>query len=403
MAQVLRYGERQEIEFNVPDDRLLANWTDARGEPLDDLVAAVSAAVSDPLEFPPLAQATAPGDRIAIAVGESVPQADAVVAGVVHELLEGYAEANDIAIVHPAGMRPPVEMLSDEEREAITIVAHRPDDREELAYLAAADDGEPIYFNRTMADADIVVPIGAFRAAETLTYYGVHGCLFPTFADEETQRRFRVYENNSDESKRRSRQAEAEQAAWVLGILFTVQVIPGRHNGILNVLSGHSVAVEREGEELVAAAWGFETSQRARLVVASVEGGAEEQTWENFARALHAARRVADDDAAIVLCTELAQPPGIALQQLQGWDMAGGEDEQDLNTCSEPDGISAALLASLADHATVFLLSRLDEDLVEALGMGYVQDSDAVQRLISQFENCILLGAAQRTAPVATY
>ena len=269
--------------------------------------------------------------------------------------------------------------------------------------MAATEDGEPIYFNRTMAEADIVVPIGAFRANDTLTYYGVHGSLFPTFADEETRRRFRAFENNSDESRRRLRRVEAEQAAWVLGILFTVQVIPGRRNGILNILAGHSVAVEREGEELVNAAWGFETSQRARLVIASVEGGEEEQTWENFARALHAARRVADHEAAIVLCTELAQQPGIALQQLQGWDTLGSDNEQDLDSSSEPDGISAALLASLAEHATVFLLSQLDEDLVEALGMGYVQDAAAVQRLVSQFETCILLGAAQRTAPVATY
>ena len=255
MAQFLRYGAKGLIELDLAPEHLVADWSGPQGQPIDDPSAAVAAALTDPLEFPPLAQATAPGDRIAIAVGESVPQADAVIAGVVHELTRGFATAADIAIVHPRGMKPPIEHLSDADREAITLVVHAPEDREQLAYLAAAQDGEPIYVNRTLVDADIVVPVGAFRAPATLAYYGVHGGLFPAFADEETQRRFRAYRNNADENQRSQRRAEAEEAAWVLGILFTVQVIPGERDEILGVLAGHSVAVEREGEERVAEAW----------------------------------------------------------------------------------------------------------------------------------------------------
>lgn len=398
MAPILRYGDGREIELEFADEQLLADWTGPRGDEIDDPVAAVAAALADPLEFPPLAQATAPGDRIAIAIGDVVPQADAVVAGIVHELLGGYAEPQDITLVLPQGHRPPVDLLKPDDREAIQVCYHEPGVREELAYLAAASDGEPIYFNRTLADADIVIPVGAFRANETLAYYGVHGGLFPAFADLETQQRFRAYRNNADPAAHRRRQAEAEEAAWVLGILFTVQVIPGRRNGLLSVLAGHSVAVEREGNERVSAAWGFETPQRAGLVIASIEGCADEQTWENFARALHAARRVADDDAVIVLCTEIGQDPGPALQRLQSWD---DHYLADLNDSCEPDGISAALLANTRDYARVLLLSNLEEDVVEDLGMGFVSDADAVKRLTSQFPTCILLGAAHRTAPVA--
>lgn len=398
MAQRLRYGDGRVIDLDLADDNLLADWTGPRGDAIDDPVAAVAAALADPIEFPPLTQATAPGDRIAIAIGDVVPQADAIVAGIVHELLAGYAEAKNITIVLPEGLRPPVELLSGADREAIEVRVHEADSRDELAYLAAASDGEPIYFNRALVDADIVIPIGSFRANETLAYYGVHGGLFPAFADANTQRRFRVYRNNSSLEAQQRRQAEADEAAWVLGVLFTVQVIPGRGNGLLSVLAGHSAAVEREGNERVAAAWGFETPRKADLVIASIEGGAEEQTWDNFARALHAAKRIADDEAVIVLCTEIAQSPGAALQQLQEFDSV---DAPDLLDSSEPDGISAALLALTRDDARVLLLSQLDQDTVEDLGMGFVDDAEAVKRLTRQFESCILLGAAHRTAPVA--
>ena len=397
MGQVLRYGAGRAIELDLPERHLLADWTGPRGDAIDDPVAAVAAALADPLEFPPLAQATAPGDRIAIAIGDVVPQIDAIVAGIVHELLDGYADASDITIVLPAGTRPPVDLLRPEHRDEIAIRHHDPETREELAYLAAAASGEPIYFNRVLVDADIVIPVGAFRADETLAYYGVHGGLFPAFADVETQRRFRAYRNNLGREAQQTRCAEAEEAAWVLGILFTVQVIPGRGEGLLSVLAGHSVAVEREGNERVAAAWGFQTPQRAELVIASIEG-ADEQTWENFARALHAAKRVADDSAVIVLCTELSQPPGLALQQRQSWN---DDHLAQLDESSEPDGISAALLANLRDDARVLLLSGLSEEVVEDLGMGFIGDEEAVKRLTQQFDTCILLGAAQRTAPTA--
>lgn len=396
MLHRLRYGDHREIELELGDN-LLADWSGPHGEPIDDPVAAVAAALADPLEFPALAQATAPDDRVAIAIGDNVPQIDAIVAGVVHELKQGYAEAKDITLVLPSGMRPPVELLSESDREAVRIHVHQADQRDQLAYLAAARDGEPIYFSKVLADADIVIPIGAFRADQTLAYYGVHSGLFPTFADVDTQRRFREYRNNADRHQRQLRQAEAEEAAWVLGVLFTVQVIPGRDGSVLGILAGHSGAVEREGVERVQAAWGFQTGRRAGLVIAAIEGGAEEQTWANFARALHAAQGVAEEDAAIVLCTQLADAPGPALQQLR----SGAAELPELDASSEPDGLSAALLAELRERNHVLLLSELDQETVEDLGMGHVQDEQAVQRLAGQFDSCILLGAAQRTAPVA--
>ena len=75
MPSILRYGADSSVAFDLPADVLLAECDAPRGQPLDDPAAAVAAALDDPIEFPPLAQAVVPGDLVALAVEPGLPQA----------------------------------------------------------------------------------------------------------------------------------------------------------------------------------------------------------------------------------------------------------------------------------------------------------------------------------------
>jgi nickel-dependent lactate racemase len=390
--------------LEVPAEALVADCSVARGAPLSDPAAAVAAALDDPLDFPPLRRATVPGDRIAIALEAGLPQADSIVAGIVHTLLQGSAQPQDIALVVAAGdadqsreevARELVRSLPEELRPAVDVVLHDPTDKNRLAYLAASSDGKPIYMNRTLCDADVVIPVGMLRMEDSLGYVGVHGALFPAFSDELTQQRFRAPSSSNWNALRRRRAEEADEAAWMLGCQFSIQVVPGPGQTLLHVLVGDSGAVERRGRELCAAAWQFESSRRAQLVLVSIEGGPEQQTWENFARALFAASQVVDDDGAIVLCTALARRPGPALRQL-----ASTHDDQvvlhELMREKTPDAVPAKLLVELRDKVRVYLLSELPGEDVESLGLGYVESAGDVERLRRQFNSCIVLGNAHR-------
>ena len=61
-----------------------------------------------------------------------------------------------------------------------------------LAYLAASSEGKPIYLDRALADADLVIPIGCLRLDGTLGYFGVGSTVFPTFSDAQNLQRFRA-------------------------------------------------------------------------------------------------------------------------------------------------------------------------------------------------------------------
>lgn len=411
MSQELRYGAGCSVRLDLPHEAVLADFSTMSADPLDDPAAATAAALAHPLGFPALAQAVTPGDRIVLALDQGVPQAGAVLSGILHTLLGGETEPEQITIVRARDQflsaADLAAVIPGQVAELICIKTHDPHDKSGLAYLAAARDGKPIYLNRDICDADIVLPISALRLESSPGYVGVHGGLFPAFADEETQQRFRVAASSDWEAHRRQRREEATEAAWLLGVQFTIQVVPGPGTSVLHILAGDAHEVEQRGRALCEAAWARHTPRRASLVVATIEGGPDQQTWDNFARALFSAARVVADEGTIVLCTDLECRPGPALQRLAapGPDVRGqGQDDRVLRQIRRDrsaDALSASLLIETRERARVCLLSRLDGNVVEELGVGYVADGKEIERLSRQHESCILLANADHAIPTA--
>jgi len=398
MSRILRYGEQLELSLDIEADRLSADC-EVRGQPLADPAAAVVAATSEPIEFPSLAQATIPGDQIAIALDFEVPHAESIIAGIIEVLLQGAAEPEMITVVCAPGYVAggdwsPTQALPEDIREKVVVEYHDPAEKANLAFLGPAQDDSPIYFNRRVCEADVILPVSVTRLADSLGYVGIHGGLYPTFSDDDTQTRFYSAKSVADAEQTARRRLEAQQAVWQLGVQFTIQVIPGAGNSILHVLAGDCESVAAEGERLSRGAWLHRVAGRASLVVATIEGGPEKQTWENFARALHAASGMVEVDGAIVLCSELECPPGPALQRLA----VGDEDQlyNDIQGLQANDVVAASTLLIAREQARVYLLSRLDSDTVEELGIGYVSEPTEVARLSQRHETCILLRNAHR-------
>jgi hypothetical protein len=133
-------------------------------------------------------------------------------------------------------------------------------------------------------------------------------------------------------------------------------------------------------------------------VIAAIDGGPMQQTWLSVGRALAAATSVAAPGGAIVLCSDLAVPPGPALNTLGH---PGGPEAaaRELRKMKSFDAWPAAVLhAALAQHQ-VYLLSRLDRDSVEELGLACVAAPDEVCRLAKAAESCAVLVSAQHAAP----
>lgn len=406
MPCLLEYGVDAYVDLDVPAENLLAVCAEPLGEPLDDLAAAVEAALAGPLNYPALAQATVPGDRIVLALEHSVPQATALVAAVANYLVERGTAADHIAVLTTpeamaAGEPDPRERLPDAWRSEVAVEVHVPETKASLSLLGSSHEGKAVYLNRTLLDADLVVPIGCMRSEPTIGYHGRYGGLFPSFADAKTRQRFQKPASPKTSRQRAVKEREEiDEIGWLLGTQFTVQALPGGADRLLGVLAGEIPTVFRDGQAAYATAWSCQVPRRASLVVASLSGGAEQQSWENLARALSAASRVTAEGGAIALCTDLTLEPGQAVRGLSGAD--------DLSLAlrriareAHPDAVVALQLAQSLEQGKVYLLSRLDESLVEELGMAPIEQPSDLGRLARKHESCIVLANAQYALPSA--
>ena len=190
--------------------------------------------------------------------------------------------------------------------------------------------------NRLLTDADVVLPVGCMQREHSAGYYGIHTTIYPEYSDKHTQARFRKHDRFTGNGHHRELQHEVNHVAWLLGVNFSLQVVPAAGDGILHVLAGQSDVVRRQCRELYRAAWNRSVAHRANLVVAAIEGGPRQQTWENLGRVLESAARLVEEDGAIAVCCDLATAPGPALQRLIGAPCA-----------KRPCGRSAAIIPAM--------------------------------------------------------
>ncbi|HEX5445342.1 MAG TPA: lactate racemase domain-containing protein [Pirellulales bacterium] len=401
MPVVLPFGSDSSLELELPPEALVAAHAAPRGAAVRDPAAAVQRAVREPLDFPALRQATVPGDRIVLALDRGVPRAAEAIAAVTSYLVEEGSEADHITILQSTSDAmdhdDPRRLLPHDWRDEVALEVHAPDVSGKLALLGSSREGKPVYLNRTLLDADLVVPVGCLRCERSPGYYGRYGGLYPTFSDAKTQQRFRKPAKNESRRNGSAQRAEIDEIGWLLGTQFTVQVLPGPRDEWLDVLAGEIRQVFDVGARRCADAWTYEVPRRASLVIASVSGGPGQQTWDNVGRALAAASEAASPGGAIALCTELAAEPGPAVASLANVDDLGGALRR-IRRDAESDALPAGALARALEDAKIYLLSRLDESLVEDLGMAVVADAREIARLARRHESCTVLASAQHAA-----
>lgn len=404
MLTKLRYGIDSTLQLELPEQTLVANLDAPRGRPLADPGLALRESLRAPLDFPPLAKSVIPGDRVAIALDHGVPRAAELVAGIVAELVEAGIEPGNITVVQTAidaanHVRDPRSLLPENWQKSVQLQTHEPSNRDQLRYLAATGDAKPIYVNSGIVEADLVVPVGVARVDSSLGYPGPASGVFPAFSDEHTAERYRAPRLLDSPERREKLRALSDEVSWLLGVMFAVQVVPAGGDDLLHIVAGRSDLVFERSQSLCDEAWSFSVPQRASLVVAAVPGANGCQTWENVARAVWAASQSVTDDGAIVLCTDLAAELGPGTQRLRNADDRQGV-LREISRERPVDALVAAELAHALERGPLYLLSQLDEALVEDLGIASVADEAELERLVSHHDSCILLGNAQHAVAI---
>lgn len=400
---IVRFGNSQSLDLTWPATTEVGDFAAPRGEPLADVALAVAKSLVQPIDFPPLASAVVPGDRVVIAMKRAMPSGPAIIAGMVASLLTSGVEPTDITVVTTEdGAADLLAGLPTSLRGEVRQVVHDPDNAESMAYLAASHDAHPINVNRILVDADLLIPVTTLRPTGSLGDLGVAGGIFPAFSDRATQIRYRPVDRASWRKHAARSQRDIDEMLWLLGVQLSVGVVPASDGGVLAVVAGRSESVAKQGRALADAAWSHPIDQRYDVVVAAIDGGPDQQTWNNVARALDAAAGAAADHGAIVVCSSLHHRPGPALRHLARAGTPEIPKKKGVKRDTPSDSAIATLLHELSQDYRLYLLSELDEETVDPLGMAYVESPDDIQHLVQRFSSCLVLGGAQYAAIAET-
>ena len=397
MIPIIRYGNDSLVKLDPSLNGTLSECGSPRSKSLLDCSLSVRDALASPLGYPPLADITTEDDRIVLAVGNYLPQAAEIVAAAVQCLSDGGVRPEGITVLQAADAeRDDVcRLIPDALRQQIRLVRHDPQDRDKIAYLATTEAGEPIFLNRLLTDADFVLPIGCVLDADEDGYFGINSSWFPAFSDEDTQARFRA--SNIDAETRARLVKETDEAGWLLGASFSLQVVPAAGDGVLHVIAGEIGKVSGLSRQLFVDAWHHSVAARVKLVVATIEGGPKHQTWRNLARALANAATLVEEDGAVAVLCELDEEPGPAIRQL-AQSASREEALRDIRENPTDDSIWAAQIAETLERNHLYLMSKLDGPLLEELEIVPIESHKELNRLLVRMAQndggCIILSNA---------
>jgi nickel-dependent lactate racemase len=387
-------------EFEIPEENLVAAW---RGPAGDDSVPpdeAVRRALESPSEYPPLRQMVVPGDRVAIVLDSTIPDAGQVLAPIAATLEAAGVEQGSLMVLSSApgsrGLERPLPLGAE-------LVVHDPSDRGQLSYLATTKSGRRVYLNRVMTDADVVVPVGRLGFDPMLGFRGPWSVLFPDMSDPETiqgyRRTFRDEDEAAPHRKGASGLDESLEVSWLLGTPFHLGLLPG-NKGPVEVVAGRDTAVRERGIASLVEHWTFHADSRAELVVVGIGRPGAATDLESLGEGLATAGRLVQHGGKIIVLSRASGDIGPALRSLIDADdpKAGlatlrGHDQ-------DADYRIARRIAQALAWADVFVLSGLERALMEDLSLIPLDSPEQARRLVGRSGSCTFVSHAELTRAV---
>lgn len=349
--------------------------------PITNVRAAVVDALEKPIGFEPFRRAVTPDDRIALIVDESLPRLAELIAGVLEYLsMAGIPPSSVTAISPPGSAQHWVNDLPEAMSDLQTEI-HQPADRKRLSYLAATKEGNRIYLNRTLVDADQTIVLSGRGYDPMFGYSGAEASLYPALADLDSARTLipRLTPQIAPDATWPIYEAAVE-VAWLLGLPFFVEVIEGPGDAIAEVRAGLS-ASSADGTKRLNAHWKSSIPEFADTIIVTLTGDAARHDFAALARAATCGARAVKQDGTVIVLSE-ADP-----------EMGGAVDV--LRRCDEPpeavkllfrerplDAAPAVQWAWAAERAKLYVASEIRPSTVEEIFATPLSGPKQVQKLL---------------------
>jgi hypothetical protein len=383
-----------------------------------DIPLAVADALGNPIDFPSIDLALVPGDCVAIAVHESLPQPEPIVKAIVEWLLSKHPASDlSIRVVLAPGNESLAQQLDDwlatrwpvsdldadrsadkasdkTSDKAITestpshsiqrVLCHDPDDQQNLEYISATERSEAIYLNRELVEADFVIPIYRWLEPKDPRGHDPYVVL-PAFGDRATQARYAKSWLQQHEPARGTHK-KASESGWLAGIQYAIGAVANQEGLLAMLVGGAPESVDKvcsQGVHATPNPTETPSQEGFELVVVELVDPLRVPSWTQVASAAWSAQQwLSPAGRIVVVATSLAEvTPGIGALASDDPDE---ELQQTLLTSSLQDAYAAAVLRDIQSRRSVYVQSQVDPELLESLGFASIRDPSELERLMQK-------------------
>lgn len=390
------YGDRDTIELEVERESVIHHFElppEIRVPAID-----VKRALDEPLDFPPVSQAIVPGDKITIAVDGNVPLIGPILDGLWSQFEKREITPPDVTIVHGqsvSGGDPRVFARNPACRE-FRYVVHNAGEENRCHYLATTTKGDRVYLAKELTDADFMLSVGCMGNDERLGFAGTNSVFYPNMStQEEIDRQIGRGHTELTPTDDRPLRSLVDEIGWLLGVQFTVQVIPGRRGGASRILAGCNETVFNRGRELIESQLWLGIEERPEAVLVAVDAVNGQTCWSDVVDAIHTGRRLVERDGRIIVISNVEEAIPDAFKPILTSDFPN-DAAQAVWSPKSVDSPVAAKLLDAVEWARVYLLSGRPAEEVEDLFMIPLASHSEVQKLLQTTRECAFVESASR-------
>jgi nickel-dependent lactate racemase len=274
------YYKGEPIDFEVP-----SGWTvigvgePKHAPPLPDVRVAVQRALEHPVGAPSVTSLAASAEKAVVICDDQTRPTPA------HQLLPGILDRlNSVGIpdrrvtvvVGRGTHRRPTDAevkakVGGEVLDRVAVEVHDPDAKPALKYIGVSSRGTPIWINRTVAEADLIIGVGNVAPHYFAGYGGGGKIILPGVAGRETIVRNHVLirDPNTIQGKLEENivYTDMREVARKAGLALKIDVVLNMANEVAGISAGEVGAEHKQGIEMFNAIYGFRPPRPADVTI----------------------------------------------------------------------------------------------------------------------------------------
>lgn len=365
---------------NIPDENLLSVLEQNEIQTTRTGVDAVEYSLDNPIGKPDLETIVKPGEKIAIITSDVTRPLPSykVLPSIVDRLYAAGCKAEDITIIFALGAH---RFHTEDEMKNLVgdrifseIVCIDSDDQD-LVHLGTTANGTPVDVFKPVAEADRRICIGNIEYHYFAGYSGGAKAIMPGVSSREA-----IQVNHSKMTDPKSFAGNAidnpvrddleEAINLFCPIDFICNVVLDEHKEIIYAVSGDFIKAHRVGCDFLDTLYLKKIEQRADIVIVSQGGKPKDLNMYQTQKALDNAKHAIKNNGIIILVGSCKE--GLGESVFEEW-ILEAKRPVDLIKRIEKDfklgGHKAAAIAMVLKQADIYLVSDMEDELVEKIFM----------------------------------